>query len=117
MCALLAHVVTSSTLPFSPLKKHHLALAYHYTREAMASGAIDFQFLPGDITPADILSKHWGYQQIWPMLQATMFWMGDTANLLVDKSSHLRIQEGSDKCLVTKGDSETQVGTGHETKP
>ena len=37
--------------------------------------------LGGDINPADILSKHWGYQQVWPMLQALLFWQGDTMEL------------------------------------
>ena len=103
-------VVTSSMLPFSPLKKRHLALAYHFTREAIASKAIDFHFLPGDWNPADILSKHWGYQQIWPMLQATMFWMGDTAHLLIDKSIRPRMKEGSDKCSLTKGEDRAEKG-------
>ena len=26
--------------------------------------------------------KHWGYQQIWSMLQALLFWCGDTSKLL-----------------------------------
>ena len=75
-------VVTSSSVPHSPLKKRHHALAYHYTREAIASNVLDFQHIPGDINPADVLSKHWGYSQIWPTLQSILFWMGDTADLL-----------------------------------
>ena len=51
-------VVTNASLPHSPLRKRHHALSYHYTRKAIASGAIDFQFLPGHLNPADILSKH-----------------------------------------------------------
>jgi hypothetical protein len=27
-----------------------------------------------------MLSKHWGYQQVWPVLQPLLFWSGDTAN-------------------------------------
>ena len=75
-------VVTSASVPQSPLKKRHHALAYHYTREAIASNVIDFHHIPGEINPADILSKHWGYSQIWPTLQAILFWTGDTADLL-----------------------------------
>ena len=58
-------VVTNASLPHSQLRKRHHALSYHYTRESIASGAIDFRFLPGHMNPADILSKHWGYQQVW----------------------------------------------------
>ena len=92
-------VVTSGSNPDSPLRKRHHSLAYHYTREAVASDAIDFQFIPGTINPADILSKHWGYQQVWPMLQAILFWVGNTSDLLV-KDDLPSQQKGSDKCSI-----------------
>ena len=56
-------VVTSASGPDSPLRKRHQALAYHYTCEAIAARAVDFRHIPGHLNPADILSKHWGYQQ------------------------------------------------------
>ena len=35
------------------------------------------------MNPADILSKHWGYQQVWTStLRPLLFWMGDTEVLL-----------------------------------
>jgi len=46
---------------------------------------VAFYYLPGTINPADILSKHWGYTQIWSMLQPLLFWQGDTANLFKDE--------------------------------
>ena len=57
-------VITSGTLPESPLKKRHHALAYHYTREAIASGAVDFQHIPGSLNIADVLSKHWAHYKV-----------------------------------------------------
>jgi hypothetical protein len=75
-------VVTSGSQPHTPLKKRHHALSYHFTREAIASNALDFQHIPGEVNPADILSKHWGYSVIWPILQPILFWQGDTADLL-----------------------------------
>jgi hypothetical protein len=55
-------IVKGGATPHSILKKRHHALSYHYTREAVASKAVDFQFIPGHLNPADILiSKHWGY--------------------------------------------------------
>ena len=76
-------VVTNASQPYSPLRKQHHALPYHYTCESIASGVIDFQFLPGHMNPADILSKHWGYQQVWASaLQQLLFWMGKTGCLL-----------------------------------
>ena len=80
-------VVTSSTVPHSPLKKRHHALAYHLVREAVAAGVIQFHHMPGSQNPADILTKHWSYASIWPTLQAILFWTGDTAKLLMDDTS------------------------------
>ena len=33
------------------------------------------------LNPADILSKAWGYQQVWIMLKALLFWEGDTIDI------------------------------------
>ena len=78
-------VVDSSTIPHSRLHKRHTILSFHRVREAIASGMVAFHHLPGTINPADILSKHWGYTQIWSMLQPLLFWQGDTANLIKDE--------------------------------
>ena len=32
-----------------------------------------FTSIPGDKNPADILSKHWGHQQIWAVLRSILF--------------------------------------------
>ena len=77
-------VVTSSTIPHSKLHKRHTALSYHRVREAIASGVIVFAHIFGNTNPADILSKHWAYPQVWPMLQALLFHQGDTMALLDD---------------------------------
>ena len=74
-------VVNSSTQPHGKLHKRHTALSFHHVREAIASGMIAFYHIPGASNPADILSKHWGYQQIWEMLKPLLFWSGDTANI------------------------------------
>ena len=74
-------VVTQSTIPQSQLAKRHNALAYHYVREAVASGAIRFVHLVSVDNPADYLTKFLGYQQWWPLLRPILFWMGDTAKI------------------------------------
>ena len=81
-------VVDSSMTPHAKIHKRHVALSFHRVREAIAANIIDYFFIPGEINPADILSKHWGYQQTWTMLQPLLFWAGDTAELLEkDKST------------------------------
>lgn len=75
-------VIASSTVSHSPLKKRHQALSYHFTSEVIASDALDSQHIPGEVNGTDIVSKHWGHSQVWPMLQAILFWAGDTSVLL-----------------------------------
>jgi hypothetical protein len=72
-------VVESAVQPHSRLHKSHLMLSYHYVREAIASGNYAYVWLNGKDNPADILSKHWGYQAVWPLLQPLLFWKGDTS--------------------------------------
>jgi hypothetical protein len=72
-------VVDSSTIPHSKLHKRHQALSFHRVREAIAARIIRFHHIPGEINPADMLSKHWGYLQTWPQLRPLLFWRGDTS--------------------------------------
>ena len=74
-------VVDSSTIPHSKLHKRHNQLSYHRVREAIASGIVRFYHIDGTTNPADMLSKHWGYQQTWPLMRPLMFWRGETANI------------------------------------
>ena len=74
-------VVDSGSLPHAKLHERHMMLSYHRVREAIASGMVKFYHIPGEINPADILSKHWGYQQVWKQLQPLLFWQGDTHEL------------------------------------
>jgi hypothetical protein len=74
-------VVNSSTTVHAKLHKRHTMLSFHRVREAIASGMIAFLHIPGEMNPADILSKHWGYSQIWPRLKVVLFWMGDTSEV------------------------------------
>ena len=79
-------VITNGTISHSQLQKRHNTLAYHRVREAIADKVMALYHIPGGINPADILSKHWGYQQIWPALRAIMFWQGDTMDLITEQS-------------------------------
>jgi hypothetical protein len=74
-------VVDSATRPHSQLHRRHLMLSYHYVREALATGNYAYCWLDGKKNCADILSKHWGYQAVWPIMQPLLFYHGNTANL------------------------------------
>ena len=66
-------VVGSSTVPSAKLHKRHTMLSFHRVREAIAAGITTFHHIPGPINPADILSKHWAYSKIWPILKPILF--------------------------------------------
>jgi hypothetical protein len=72
-------VVDSSTIPHSKLHKRHNALSFHRVREAIAGDILRFHHIPGEDNPADMLSKHWGYQQTWPLLRPLLHWRGETS--------------------------------------
>jgi hypothetical protein len=74
-------VVGSGSVPHARLHKRHVLLSFHRVREAIASKAIRFIHIPGIDNPADILSKAWGYSQVWNVLKPILFWEGDTMDL------------------------------------
>jgi hypothetical protein len=74
-------VVDSLMQVYAKLHKRHTMNSFHRVREVTAFGMIGFYFLPGDINPEDIISKHWGFSQIWHQLQALLFWKGGAGDL------------------------------------
>ena len=62
-------------------KRHHL-VSYHRVKEAIAPKNISFHWKDGKSNPADILSKHWEFATVWPMLKPILFWRGETATQL-----------------------------------
>jgi len=74
-------VVNSSAKPHPKLHMWHIALSFHQVHEVVASRFVSFTFLDGEFNPADILSKHSGYQQLWQILKPLQFFGSDTADL------------------------------------
>ena len=75
-------VVKSASIPHAKLHKRHIILSFHRVRAAIASKMLRFIHLPGNKNPADILSKAWGYQQVWQLMQPILFWKGNTGDLI-----------------------------------
>ena len=88
-------VVKSGSIPHSRLSKRHHALAYHYTREAVASKMVAFHHIGGDQNPSDILSKHWGHSQVYPLLRPILFYKGNTLNLIQEEEESNRAKAAS----------------------
>ena len=83
-------VVTSSTLPHSPLSKRHNALAYHRVREAISAKTMHFLHLVGIDNPADVLTKFLPWNTARAFIEPLLMWKGDTTAIAPTK-------EGSDK--------------------
>ena len=90
-------VVNTASIPHSKLHKRHNILSYHRTREAIAAKILRFYHIAGTQNPADILSKHWDYNSVWPVLRPLLFWEGDTAHLKGKKSADDAPPEDKDK--------------------
>jgi hypothetical protein len=77
-------LVDSATIPHSKLHKRHNALSFHCVHKAIAAKYVSMYHLSGEFNPADILTKHWGYPQVWRLLQPLLFYQGVTAELFDD---------------------------------
>ena len=62
-------------------KRHHL-VSSHRVKEAIAPKYISFHWKDSKSNSADILSKHWDFATVWPMLKPILFWRGETATQL-----------------------------------
>jgi hypothetical protein len=85
-------VVTNSSIPHSSLNKRHNALAYHCVCEMIAAKILGYYWIDGKKNPAEIVSKHWSYPQVWHLLKPLLFFSGDTKDLTnPDETERLEI--------------------------
>jgi len=75
-------VITNSSVPHSSLNKRHNALSYHRVREMIAAKILGYYWIDGNNNPADIVSKHWSYPQVWHLLKSLLFYSGNTGDLI-----------------------------------
>jgi hypothetical protein len=80
-------VVGSSTRFDAKLHKRHTILSFHRVRESIAAKILGFFHIPGSINPADVLTKHWAYHQVWKHLRPILFWNSDTADIPEDPNT------------------------------
>jgi hypothetical protein len=60
-----------------------------------AAKILGYYWIDGKANPADIVSKSWGYQQIWHLLQAVLFYSGNTNDLVISKKRRLKSKSTS----------------------
>ena len=80
-------MIDSAAFPHAKLHKRHTMLSFHRVREAMAAGIAAIFHVDGVSNPSDILSKHWGYSQVWDVLKPLLFWKGDTMAIVDEENN------------------------------
>ena len=73
-------VINSTTIPHSSLSKRWNALSYHCCREAVATGIVRFEFLPGRENPSDILTKNLPWAKAHVFVEPLLLWKGETVS-------------------------------------
>ena len=91
-------VVNSASVPHAKLHKRHIAISFCRVREAIAGGVVSFRFLAGKNNPTDIMPKHWGYQQVWQILEPILFWKGNNMDLIPTQDD-TRNADGKDNII------------------
>jgi len=66
-------VVLNTMLPSSQLKKKHLAISYHRVQESIASGLMDFGYIPSEENLADICTKPLSAVSFHRLLQGYLY--------------------------------------------
>jgi hypothetical protein len=77
-------VVTNSTIPHSSLNKRHNALSGHRVIEMIADKILGYYWINAKKNPADVVSKHWGHQQVWHLLKPLLF----SSDIVIDPENH-----------------------------
>ena len=72
-------VVKNTSLPSSPLKKKHNAIAYHKVRECVAAGIVYVAKVKGHCNPADICTKPKGPQDMHRLLKGVLYTVPNSA--------------------------------------
>ena len=83
-------VVTLSMIPHSSLNKHWNALSYHKVCESVAANIIQFEHIPSQENPADIMTKALPWHKAHVHVEPILFWKGKTS------TPTLASAEGSD---------------------
>jgi hypothetical protein len=84
-------VVTNSSIPHLSLDTSHNALDYHHVCEMIAAKILGYYWIDGMKNPADIVSKHWRYPQVWHIKKPLLFYFGDTKDLINPNEKRLEI--------------------------
>jgi hypothetical protein len=54
----------------------------------IAAKILGYYWIDGNLNPADIVSKHWGYQQMWHLLKTFLFYGGNSLDLVQESQNN-----------------------------
>jgi hypothetical protein len=75
-------VVTVASILHYSFNKVHKALDYPCACEMIAAKILGYYLIDVKKNPANIVSKHWRYPQVWHLLKPQLFYSGDTKDLI-----------------------------------
>ena len=85
--------VDNASIPTSTLSNILTLASHHRVREAITAEYLQFNWKDRKSNPADILSKHGKFANIWSLLKPLLFWKRDT-------HEHTAKKKGSDRILA-----------------
>ena len=68
------HFVNQTPFDWYSKKQAAVETATYGAEELRSTGAYDYVYVPDKINPANILSKHWSYRNVWNMFGPIFFW-------------------------------------------
>ena len=83
------------------------------TIELIAAKVLGYYWIDGRENPADVVSKHWSYPQVWHLLKPILFYSGDTGNLIHRKDIEFNPEsfEVQNKAPTVQDNSTVSQGT------
>jgi hypothetical protein len=97
-----ASVIASTTIPSSPLRKKHNAVAYHRVREAIAAGIIKFAKVDSKDNLSDCLTKPLGPDDFLRLVKRVLFRTPTSSESGFELPEHYVIREKSSKGVAIK---------------
>ena len=80
-------MINYSTVPDAKLHKRHNILSFHFVRSMVSQGYINILHIVLKYSFANILTKHWGYQDTYhELIQSIFHHEGNTSALFLDNT-------------------------------
>jgi hypothetical protein len=95
-----ASVIASTTIPSSPLRKKHNAVAYHRVREAIAAGIIKFAKIDSKDNLSDCLTKPLGPDDFLRLVKRVLFRMPNIRHTGFELPQAITQKTKNTKCVT-----------------